>query len=505
MALKNKFLGMIDYMDETFRDVSVNKVPGRTKRHATSHLPNVKAEEKQQLIQTLEILDKLPEGLSQPQGEGQFQPHHVEAGCGTLRMGTITEGEPHINKIDREKRNILVWAGLGWGIYSNKKQIDRIKENINKLQKQNILQDKKINELARYMNLTMEKVREHDKRIYDLEVGLVQLKNSLIELSYDFDYSVIASHLLRNAQTAVHRLMIGLTAAQHNVDRILEYLGAMATYQCSPVIISPPVLRKLLQKVEDRLTPNPRLKLPYHSKTDIWRFYDILRITPVVLDKLLVVLLTIPLTDQSLEMNIFRVHNLPLVHPEYHTSVKYKLEGEYLAIGKEGMYVALPDEDSIKICIMSDLGLCTMRNALYPSKFVEWCIYALYTENEEKIDRYCRYEFEYTDRNYARSLGGFMWVISAIVAEKLQIRCLTETHVVEIRPPIEVVYIGNGCKGYSPHLYIAARSTLTSEINVQERGYYFLAFNNKYSRDTTIGIWYKLQFKLQNRKDAMNR
>ena len=82
-----------------------------------------------------------------------------------------------------------------------------------------------------------------------------------------------------------------------------------------------------------------------------------------------------------------------------------------------------------------------MRNALYPSKFVEWCIYALYTENEEKIDRYCRYEFEYTDRNYTRSLGGFMWVISAIVAEKLQIRCLTETHIIEIRPPIEVVYI----------------------------------------------------------------
>ena len=217
------------------------------------------------------------------------------------------------------------------------------------------------------------------------------------------------------------------------------------------------------------------------------------------------VLLTIPLTDQSLEMNIFRVHNLPLVHPEYHTSAKYKLEGEYLAIGKEGMYVALPDEDSIKICIMSDLGLCTMHNALYPSEFVECCIYALYTENEEKIDRYSRYEFEYTDRNYARSLGGFIWVISAIVAKKLQIRCLTETHVVEIRPPIEVVYIGNGCEGYSPHLYIAAHSTLTSEINVQERGYYFLAFNNKYSRDTTIGIWYKLQFKLQNRKDAMKQ
>ena len=32
MALKNKFLGMIDYLDKTLQDVSVDKVPGRTKK-----------------------------------------------------------------------------------------------------------------------------------------------------------------------------------------------------------------------------------------------------------------------------------------------------------------------------------------------------------------------------------------------------------------------------------------------------------------------------------------
>ena len=242
-----------------------------------------------------------------------------------------------------------------------------------------MLQDRKIDKLARYMNLTMDKVTEHDKCLYDLEVGLVQLKNSSIDLSYDLNYSVVILHLLQNAQTVVHRLMIGLTAAQHNVDRVLEYLRAIAMHQCSPVIISPPVLRDLLQKVEGRLTSNPRLRLPYNSKTDIWRFYDILRITPVVLDKLLVVLLTIPLTDQSLEMNIFRIHNLLLVHPEYHVSAKYKIEGDYIAVDKKSMYVALPEKDSLQICLMSDLGLCIMRNALYPSELVEWvCLCLIY-------------------------------------------------------------------------------------------------------------------------------
>ena len=352
------------------------------------------------------------------------------------------------------------------------------------------------------MNLTMEWVRQHDQKLYELEVELVQLRSSLVSLTYDFNYNVVINYLLRNAQTAVHRLMIGLIAAQYNVDRILEYLRAMATHQCSPVLISPPALRTLLRKVKDRITPNPRLKLPYHIDKDIWKFYDVLKVTPVVLDRLLVILLMIPLTDQSLEMKLYRVHNLPLTAPDLHMTMTYSLEGEYLAIGKKGMYVAIPDRESIQICIMSELGLCTMKTALYPADMVEWCLYALFQENDKKIDQYCKYQFKQTDSNYATSLGGFMWAISAVITEKLQVRCLTKTHVVDIRPPVEIVYIGNGCEGYSPHLYIPAHSTLTSEINIFERGQYFLKFNAKYRTDSKIGIWTKLKFRLQSKEEA---
>ena len=110
----------------------------------------------------------------------------------------------------------------------------------------------------------------------------------------------------------------------------------MATHQCSPVLISPPALRDLLQKVQERICPNPRLMLPYNLDTEVWKFYDVLRITPVVMDRMLVILLTIPLTDQSLEMNIYKAHNLPLASPEYHVTSQYVLEGEYLAVDKDG-------------------------------------------------------------------------------------------------------------------------------------------------------------------------
>ena len=31
-----------------------------------------------------------------------------------------------------------------------------------------------------------------------------------------------------------------------------------------------------------------------------------------------------------------------------------------------------------------------------------------------------------------------MWAISTVITKKLQVRCLTETHVVDIRPPVEI-------------------------------------------------------------------
>ena len=74
------------------------------------------------------------------------------------------------------------------------------------------------------------------------------------------------------------------------------------------------------------------------------------------------------------------------------------------------------------------------------------------------MQRDCKYEVKPFLDNRAQNLGGCMWAISSIEQEQLQIRCLEETQVIQIRPPLQVVYIGNGCEGYSPSMYIPAKS-----------------------------------------------
>ena len=233
------------------------------------------------------------------------------------------------------------------------------------------------------MNLTASRVRLHDRQIYNLQVCMVRLEEGLKQLTDVTNFHIYAAHQINVAQASVFRLQLGLGAAEANVDKIFEYLWVMTTQRASLAVIPPIALRDLLRRVRAKMGPNPHLKLPYDPDTrDVWKYYKVIKITPVVIDKLLVILLTIPILDSTLELNIYRVHNLPAIPPEHKIATTYLLEGDYFAIGKHGVYAALPNEQSIQVCLESDLAICMIGQALYPTMHITWCIYALFVEDE---------------------------------------------------------------------------------------------------------------------------
>ena len=92
------------------------------------------------------------------------------------------------------------------------------------------------------------------------------------------------------------------------------------------------------------------------------------------MENFLLVILTILLADQSLVMNLYKVHNLPALHPQLNIQFQYPLEGEYLAITKDKQYAAIPTALDIRICEMTERYLCPMNQALYPAEKIE-CVY----------------------------------------------------------------------------------------------------------------------------------
>ena len=64
-----------------------------------------------------------------------------------------------------------------------------------------------------------------------------------------------------------------------------------------------------------------------------------------------------------------------------------------------------------------------------------------------------------------------------------------------------LIYIGNGCEGYSINIYIPSKTDLTSEIDTSSRCDFFVSFNVIYQNITQDGIWSELQ--LETQKDLL--
>ena len=119
---------------------------------------------------------------------------------------------------------------------------------------------------------------------------------------------------------------------------------------------------------------NPRLRLFDYVDNNIWEFYENIKVTPIVMRDFLMVILTIPLGDDSLQMNLYKVNNLPLLHHELQKEVTYDLEGEYFTTVIQGMYMTLSDATNIKLSTVSQGHLCMFDQAIYPVDTTPWCI-----------------------------------------------------------------------------------------------------------------------------------
>ena len=239
--------------------------------------------------------------------------------------------DPTQNVTHREERFIPLFASLGAAIGSivNAGQIKKIKRNIAILQEATVLQDQQIMELARYADLTAALIRLHDTQIYRLQYKLLVVEDGIKEMIDMSNFQVYTSYHVTIAQTILSRLQTGTVSIENNIDKIFEYLRIMSSHKATSAVIPPVALRRLLLKIENRMRTNPRLRLPYDPRAGgIWKYYSVIKVTPIVMDKMLVILMTIPVLDKTLELNIYQVPNLPAIPPGQEVAALYQLEGK---------------------------------------------------------------------------------------------------------------------------------------------------------------------------------
>ena len=271
-------------------------------------------------------------------------------------------------------------------------------------------------------------------------------------------------------------------------------MRALASQELNPMIIPPDILKNILHRIETDIQSHARLKLCEDLEVNIWSYYGTIKLTPIVLEDYLMLILTVPLVNQSLYMNLYKVYNLPMLHPNLHVHVQYEVENTYLATVMDGMFITLPTALDVRLCLMTNGHLCMFKQALYSVEQTNWCIYALFINDEKQIERNCVLKTINRTTNLAYNLDGYLWAISALAAKKLQIRCVMETNVITVKPPLQIVDIGNGCEAYSSSIYILAKSELTATMQSVTQPQFFLEYNFNYTNVSNFLIWHKTNF-----------
>ena len=383
---------------------------------------------------------------------------------------------------------IMSWV-LGWGIFKNFRQSAQTRRNIQILQQQNEHQDGQIQELAKFVKWSLVTLRTHHGLLHDINVKLDIIKIQLDALARELQNLEWYLNYHLHVQAALQRLTTGILIINEQVNKLYEYMRVMATHKLNPLIVNPTQLKIVLKGIQQKLKSHPRLSLPQDPETNIWDYYSISRITPVVENGYMIVILTIPLSDASLDMRLYKIHNLPSLHPELKVEVNYVLEGNYLAIHKDGEYAAIPTDREIQVCQVTRGFLCTLNSALYPIKKIEWCIYALFIKDADKITEYCMVDTKTRNSPRAINLGGFIWAVSALATETIFLRCVNDNKLIEIKSPLTIIKIPSGCEGWSNSINIPAKTELTSSSQVFQDPEWFTYFNMDYQNFTNYGIW----------------
>ena len=206
---------------------------------------------------------------------------------------------------------------------------------------------------------------------------------------WNFDAMQYESNILHYFQTRIYRDHTSLYGLWGDTESLFKYMRVLASQELNPMIIPQDILKIILHKIEKDIKSHARLKLCEDPETNIWSYYRMVKLTPTVLNDYLMLILTLPLVDQSLHMDLYKVHNLPMLHPALHMHAQYEIEGSYLTTVMDSVFITLPTALDVRLCLMMNGHLCMFNQTIYPVEHMNWCIYALFINNKDQIERNC--------------------------------------------------------------------------------------------------------------------
>ena len=157
----------------------------------------------------------------------------------------------------------------------------------------------------------------------------------------------------------------GMNSVRIDLLSILDHVLVISSQKLKPTLLNPSDFKLLLTKLKSQLVLHPQLALPQWKGENIWYMYKLMKLQSFMLLDTLYIVLHILLVNKSLQFNLYRKHNTPLLHPVLEKLFKYSIQEEYLSIRSDSQYIWFPLSANIMACQVSSGQFCHIISPLY--------------------------------------------------------------------------------------------------------------------------------------------
>ena len=100
----------------------------------------------------------------------------------------------------------------------------------------------------------MAHVNRHETMLYELDSKLMILNRTLQNVMMQLSYFRYENNLIDHMQMRINCIYTAIYALKEDIDALYEYMRILSTL--NPLIMSPDVLRKVLDQVKDGIPSN---------------------------------------------------------------------------------------------------------------------------------------------------------------------------------------------------------------------------------------------------------
>jgi hypothetical protein len=376
--------------------------------------------------------------------------------------------------------------------------VDQIKKNVHILGETDKLHSRQISELDSNQKVLYLQVNGLTSAIREIRTDIAEIKNIFVQFIQSVNH--LTWHVLSVGQMEVRaqNLLDSIYRLQTRMLIFREYARVVGTDHGNAAVLPPNDLKVMLQAIQDKIDGDSRLALPALASTDLHSYYAMLTFRTFVIDKnTLVIVVEVPLVDKNLDLELYKVHVLPIVHPVLKVRFVYQVESRYLAISRSLGHMTLPREEEVNVCTATDGHLCFFNSALYPIDKASYCLLALYLRQDEVVRKKCRILTTKFEMNEAVSLGDGMWAISMVEEQRMVLTCPDSTRWIEIHPPLDTFQVPPSCEATGAGIYIPAIRILSTFAKVVSKRRMILNFHDSYVEMTQYSNMIPLQDKFQ--------